>query len=92
MDTGAGPAVISSNFMKRKNWDIDDATEILYTVANRQEDTALGIIYDVPVSIHGLTISIDIVMLVLKYTVSILRQLRLRYPEFTINQDLPNDL
>lgn len=32
------------------------------------------------------------VMLVLKYTVSILRQLRLRYPEFTINQDLPNDL
>ena len=32
------------------------------------------------------------VVLVLKYTVSILRQLRLRYPEFTINQDLPNDL
>ena len=62
VDTGAGSAVISSSFMKRKKWDIDDATEIPYTVANGQKDTTLGIIHDVPVSIFGLTIPIDMIV------------------------------
>ena len=62
IDTGAGSAVMSSSFMARKKWDIDDATEIPYTVANGQKDTALGIIQDVPVSIHGLTITTDMIV------------------------------
>ncbi len=52
-DSGAGISVMSKNFLNRLGWPMDEPTNVIYTMANGSNATALGVITKVPICFEG---------------------------------------
>ena len=62
-DSGAAQTCISKNYLMKLGLTIDEPSDAVFTLGNGQQISALGVAYDLPIQVDGLTILIETIII-----------------------------